>query len=59
MKIDPIKPDRHTIDLSNEQVANRWAKHLGKSLKEIETAMAKVGPSYAAIRKELGLKEES
>jgi uncharacterized protein DUF3606 len=58
MKIDPVKPDRHVIDLSDKVVANQWAKHLGKSLAEIETAMNKVGPSCAAIRKELGIKEE-
>ncbi len=59
MKIDPVKPDRNTIDLSDKAIANRWAKHLGKTIPEIEAAMNKVGPSCAAIRKELGLKAEA
>ncbi|HEY4143116.1 MAG TPA: DUF3606 domain-containing protein [Pseudolabrys sp.] len=52
------KPDRNRIDLSDEAVARRWAKKLGKSRDEIAAAIAKVGDNCESVRKELGVKEQ-
>ena len=53
MRIHPIKPDRSRIDLSDEEIAKKWAKKLGRSPDEIAAAIAKVGDSAAAVKKEL------
>jgi hypothetical protein len=54
----PAKPDRNKIDLSDEAVAKRWAKKLGKSQDDIAAAIAKVGDNCETVRKELGVKGE-
>jgi hypothetical protein len=54
MEISPIKPDRHTIEMSNDIVARHWAKKLGKSRQEIEAAIEKVGNDAETVCKELG-----
>jgi hypothetical protein len=55
VKVQPPKPDRSKIDLSDERAARAWAKKLGKTKEEITLAIKKVGNSAAAVRKELGL----
>jgi hypothetical protein len=50
------KPDRNKIDLSDEAVARRWAKKLGKSREDIAAAIEKVGDNCESVRKELGVK---
>jgi predicted secreted protein len=57
LKIHPVKPDREHVDLTDQNATEHWVKHLGKSKEEIVAAIAKVGPSCAAVRKELGLDE--
>jgi len=53
MRINPIKPDRSRIDLSNDAIAKKWAKKLGRAPEDIAAAIEKVGDSAAAVRKEL------
>lgn len=57
MEISLQKPDRNNVTLCvcDEAAIKHWLKHLGKSHEEIAAAIEKVGPSCAAIRKELGL----
>jgi pyridoxine 5'-phosphate synthase PdxJ len=55
--IHPVKPDRQHVDTADQDAIDHWVKHLGKSKEEIVAAIEKVGPTYAAIRKELGLDE--
>ena len=50
------KPNRATIDLSNDALARHWSKRLRKSKTEIEAAIAKVGNNAATVRKELEVK---
>ena len=57
VKIHPVKPDRERVDMADQDAIDHWVKHLGKSKEEIAAAIEKVGPSCAAIRKELGLDE--
>jgi hypothetical protein len=52
------KPDRNRIDLSDEAVAKRWAKKLGKSQDEIAAAIEKVGANCESVRKELGVQQD-
>lgn len=59
MEISPVKPDRSKIDLCDEAAVKQWTKRLGKTKEEIAAAMEKVGPSFAAVRKELGLTDEA
>lgn len=58
MKVSTIKPDRNNIRLLDEAAVKLWAKRLGKPEEEIDAAIKKVGPSCAAVRKELGLGDE-
>jgi len=51
------KPNRATIDLSNDALARRWSKRLRKSKTEIEAAIAKVGNNAATVRKELEVEQ--
>ena len=53
MKVVHPKPDRNKIDLSDDEVARRWAKKLGRSKQEIANAIEKVGNNCASVRKEL------
>lgn len=55
MKISVLKPDRNNVTLCDEAAIKHWVKHLGKSHEEIAAAIENVGPSCAAIWKELGL----
>jgi hypothetical protein len=57
VKIHPVKPDRQHVDMADQDAIDHWVKHLGKSKEEIVAAIEKVGPTYAAIRKELGVNE--
>lgn len=57
VEISPLKPDRHRIDMSNEIIARRWAKRLGKSQMEIGAAVEKVGDNLETVCKELGCLE--
>lgn len=59
MKVSALKPDRNNVSLCDEAAVKHWVKHLGRTHDEIAAAMQKVGPSCAAIRKELGLDENS
>jgi transcription antitermination factor NusA-like protein len=54
MKITPVRPDRSTIDLTEQAAARAWVKQLGKSKDEIAAAIGKVGNSAQAVKKELG-----
>ena len=47
------KPDRSHIDLSNHTLLRHWIKTFGKSKKEIEAAIAKVGNNRESVEKEL------
>jgi Protein of unknown function (DUF3606) len=55
MVISVHKPNRNNVSLCDEVAVKHWVKHLGRTQEEIATAIEKVGPSCAAIRKELGL----
>lgn len=59
MAISVQKPNRNNVDLCDEVAVKHWVKHLGRTQEEIATAIEKVGPSFAAIRKELGLSENA
>ena len=50
----PEKPVRNRIDLSTEELARHWCKHLGVSQDKLELAMAKVGDNAETVMKELG-----
>ena len=49
----PKKPARNRIDLSTEEMARHWCKHLGVSRDEIAAAVAKVGNNAESVLKEL------
>ena len=55
MEVSPVKPNRSSVDLSDDTLVRHWVKHLGKSREEIEAAVAKVGNNVATVRRELGL----
>jgi Protein of unknown function (DUF3606) len=57
-KSPSAKPNRATIDLSNEALARHWSKRLRKSKAEIQAAIAKVGNNAATVRKELEVEQE-
>ncbi len=59
MEISKVKPDRNLIDLDDVKAMKRWTKRLGVSHEQIAEAHQKVGPSCAAIRKELGLETDA
>jgi hypothetical protein len=46
--------DRSHINMNEDYEVRYWAKHLGVSRDELEAAIAKVGNSAAAVRKQLG-----
>ena len=54
LETSPEKPVRNRIDLSTEELARHWCKHLGVSQEELESAMAKVGDNAETVMKELG-----
>jgi hypothetical protein len=46
--------DRNRINMNEDYEVRHWTKALGVSRGELERAIAKVGNSAAAVRKELG-----
>lgn len=46
--------DRNRINMNEDYEVRHWTKALGVSRDELERAIAKVGNSAAAVRKELG-----
>ena len=46
--------DRSRINMSEDYEVRYWTKHLDVSREELQRAVDKVGPSAAAVRKELG-----
>jgi hypothetical protein len=47
------KPSRNCVDISNKVSVRQWRKRLGKSAKEVEAAVAKVGNNAESVSKEL------
>jgi hypothetical protein len=47
---------RNCVDISNKVSVRQWRKRLGKSAKEVEAAVAKVGGNAETVIKELGAK---
>jgi hypothetical protein len=46
--------DRSRINMSEDYEVRHWTKALGVSKEELARAIAKVGDTAAAVRKELG-----
>lgn len=59
MKINPIKPDRAKIDLSDDAIARVWVKKLKRSREAIAAAMEKVGDNAETVKKELGCDDQA
>ena len=59
MKINPIKPDRTKIDLSDDTIARVWVKKLKRSKEEILAAMEKVGDNADTVKKQLGCDDQA
>lgn len=59
MAISMQRPNRNNVTMCDEAAVKHWVKHLGKTQEEIAAAIEKVGPSCAAIRKELDLSESA
>ena len=53
MKLTNSKPNRSSIDLSDEIIARAWVKKLGKSKEEIAAVIEKVGDNAETVKKEL------
>ena len=53
MKLTNSKPNRSSINLSDEIVARAWVKKLGKSKEEIAAVIEKVGDNAETVKKEL------
>ena len=54
-----VRPMRIHINLSHERQARYWTKHLGVSMDDLESAIAKVGNSASAVRKQLALSRQN
>ena len=52
-------PDRSKIVMERDDEVKYWTKHLGISRDELQGIVDKVGPSAAAVRKELGMQSKS
>jgi hypothetical protein len=52
------QPDRSKINMHEDYEVKHWTHALGVSKDELQKAVAKVGNSAAAVRKELGLQDE-
>lgn len=50
------KPSRNCVDISNKVSVRQWRKRLGKSAKDVEAAVAKVGNNAESVIKELETK---
>ncbi len=48
------QPDRSRINLEEDYEVRYWTRHLDVSAETLRTVVQKVGPSAAAVRKELG-----
>jgi predicted RNA-binding protein YlqC (UPF0109 family) len=53
LTIRPGKPDRSRIDLTDEVALRHWMKTLNASKEDLAAAIAKVGNTVRAVRKEL------
>jgi hypothetical protein len=51
------KPSRNCVDVSSKVAVRQWRKRLGKSAKEVEAAVAKVGNNAESVIKELETKQ--
>ena len=51
--VKQVKPDRSKIDAENPQELKYWTRALGVSKEDVLAAIAKVGNSAAAVKKEL------
>lgn len=47
------QPDRSRINMNEDYKVKYWTKHLGVTTEVLQKAIAKVGNSAAAVRKEL------
>lgn len=47
------QPDRSKINMHEEHEVKYWTRHLGVSRERLQQAVAKVGDSAAAVRKQL------
>jgi hypothetical protein len=56
--IRPGKPDRSRIDLSDEAALRHWIKRLDASKEKIAMAIAKVGDTASAVRKDLAAAQQ-
>lgn len=56
--VEPIKDGRARshIAADNPAAVRRWAKHLKVTEEELKGAVAKVGNSVVAVRKQIGVK---
>jgi hypothetical protein len=48
------QPDRSRINMNEDYEVRYWSKHLDVTREELQRAVDKVGPTAAAVRKELG-----
>ena len=48
-----VTADRNRVEMDDQSEARRWRKALDASVEDIARAVAKVGNSAAAVRKEL------
>ncbi|OYU91890.1 MAG: DUF3606 domain-containing protein [Bradyrhizobiaceae bacterium PARB1] len=51
------QPARREIDITDAEAMKCWCRHLRATKEEIERAVSTVGPSAAAVRKEIGRKD--
>jgi Protein of unknown function (DUF3606) len=51
------KPSRNCVDISNKVSMRQWRKRLGKTAKEVEAAVAKVGNNAESVIKQLEAKQ--
>jgi hypothetical protein len=56
--VKKVAPDRSKILMNRDDEVKYWTKHLGIGRDELQRIVDKVGPSAAAIRKELGMQSE-
>ena len=56
MNISRSKPFRNRVDISTKVSVRIWRKRLGRSAKEVEAAVTKVGDNAESVIKELETK---
>ena len=54
-----VRPIRIHIDVSQDMQMRYWTKHFRVSSDELQKAIAKVGTSASAVRKQLALSRQS